>query len=39
MTTTVVYEEWAKTGGFEFVMGDYDRKTGKTSFEFREVSK
>ena len=39
MTTTVVYEEWAKTCGFEFVMGDYDRKTGKTSFEFREVSK
>ena len=24
MTTTVVYEEWAKTCGFEFVMGDYD---------------
>ena len=39
MTTTVVYDEWAKTCGFEFVMGDYDRKTGKTSFEFREVSK
>lgn len=39
LTTSVVYDVWAKTCGFEFIMGDYDKVSGKTSFEFREVSK